>query len=167
MSNTAEKKALDAKLVNALIKATEEVLMTMANTAITVKEVKPQNDYSSGGDISALIGIMGDGGEGMVALSFPVGLASIIVGRLLGSSPEAVSPDDRCDGIGELVNMISGNTKTALSVESGSTYKLSLPSIILGAGHEISTRPKNCPYLMILFEAEGQQFRLQVSFKFN
>src|SRR5689334_23320115 len=107
MSNTAEKKALDAKLVNALIKATEEVLMTMANTAITVKEVKPQSDYSSGGDISALIGIMGDGGEGMVALSFPVGLASIIVGRLLGSSPEAVSPDDRCDGIGELVNMIS------------------------------------------------------------
>lgn len=167
MSNIAEKKALDAKLVNALIKATEDVLMTMANTPITVKEVKPQNDYASGGDISALIGIMGNGGEGMVALSFPVGLASLIVGRLLGSNPEAVSPDDRCDGIGELVNMISGNTKTALSAESGSTYKLSLPSIILGAGHEVSTRPKNCPYLLIVFEAEGQRFQLQVSFKFS
>lgn len=167
MSNIAEKKALDAKLVNALIKATEEVMTTMANTPVTVKEVKPQNDYASGGDISALIGIMGNGGEGMVALSFPVGLASIIVGRLLGSTPESVSPDDRCDGIGELVNMISGNTKTTLSAESGSTYKLSLPSIILGAGHEVSTRPKNCPYLRIVFEADGQTFQLQVSFKFN
>ncbi len=167
MSNTTEKKALDAKLVNALIKATEEIMGTMANTTVTVKEVKPQNDYASGGDISAVIGIMGDGGEGMVALSFPVGLASIIVGRLIGSAPEAVSPDDRCDGIGELVNMISGNTKTALSAESGGTYKLSLPSIILGAGHEISTRPKHCPYLVIAFEAEGQVFRLQVSFKFS
>lgn len=167
MSNTTEKTALDAVLVNALINSTKDILATMANSTITVKEVKPQREYSSGGDISAVIGILGDKGEGMVALSFPVALANLIVSRLLGSTPESVTSDDRCDGIGELVNMISGNTKTALARESGSSYNLSLPTIILGQGHEIAARPKNSPYLLIVFELEGQIFYLQVTFKFT
>lgn len=167
MGNTTEKQALDAKLVNAIIKSTQDVLGTMANCTATVKEIKPQPDYAPTGDISAVIGIMGAGGEGMIALSFPLNLASIVVGKLLGLGSEMISSDDRCDGIGELVNMISGNTKTAMSQESGSAYTLSLPSIIQGSGHEVYTRPKNCPYLLIIFEAENQQFSVQVSFKFN
>ncbi len=167
MSEVSEKKVLDAKLVNALIKSTQDVLGTMANTAVSVKEVRPQESYVAGGDISALIGITGEGGEGMVALSFPIKLANLIVSRLIGTSAETISAEDRSDGIGELVNMISGNTKTSLSTETNSNYRLSLPSIILGSGHEISASPKNCPYLCIVFEAEQQTFSLQVSFKFT
>ncbi len=167
MSNTAEKKALDANLVNALIRATSEVMLTMANTEVKVKEVKPQHGYTSGGDISAVITIIGEGGEGMVGLSFPLDLASTVISRLIGCKPEEISKDDRSDGIGELANMISGNTKTTLSAESNSTYKLSLPSIILGTDHEITGPFKDCPNLLILFEAEGKPFRLQVSFKFH
>ncbi len=167
MSEVSEKKALDAKLVNALIKSTQDVLGTMANTTVSVKEIRPQDKYVSGGDISAIIGITGEGGEGMVALSFPITLASLIVSRLIGVSSDTISAEDRSDGIGELVNMISGNTKTSLSSETNSNYRLSLPSIILGSGHEIAARPKNCPYLCIAFEADGQTFSLQVSFKFS
>ncbi|WP_373531358.1 chemotaxis protein CheX [Vampirovibrio sp.] len=167
MSSTTEKNALDANLVNAIIESTQSILSTMANCTATVQQIKPQPDYAPTGDISAVIGIMGEGGEGMIALSFPLSLASIVVSKLLGVSPEQVSSEDRCDGIGELVNMISGNTKTALSKQSGSTYTLSLPSIIQGSGHEIYTRPKKCPYLLVIFEAEQQQFSIQVSFKFN
>lgn len=168
MSTIDEKSSmLDAVLINALVNSTQSVLSTMANTTATVKEVKAQRDYTSEGDISAVIGIMGDGGEGMLALCFPVTLANLIVSRLLGVGVEAVSSNDRCDGIGELVNMISGNAKTILSKESGGTYKLSLPSIILGHGHMIQARPKNSPYILIVFEIEGQVFQLQVTFKFN
>lgn len=167
MSKTTEKSALDAKLVNAIIKSTQDVLSRMANCETVVKEIKPQPDYAPRGDLSAVVGIMGDGGEGMIALSFPLTLASLVVGKLLGTNGEQISSDDRCDGIGELVNMISGATKTALSQETRAAYTLSLPSIIQGSGHEVYTRPKNCPYLLIIFEIEKQAFSLQVSFKFN
>jgi CheY-specific phosphatase CheX len=167
MSNITEKSALDAKLVNAIIKSTQDVFSTMANCTATVKEIKPQPDYAPRGDLSAVVGLMGEGGEGMIALSFPLTLASLVVGKLLGTNAEQISSDDRCDGIGELVNMISGATKIALSQESGTTYTLSLPSIIQGSGHEAYTRPKNCPYLLIVFEIENQTFTLQMSFKFN
>jgi chemotaxis protein CheX len=159
------KAALDAKLVNAVVGATQEVLATMTSTETAFKGVKAINDYQPGGDISGIIGISGERGEGMFSLSFPLGLANLLVGRLVGLEPEQVSSDDRCDGVGELVNMICGHTKATLSHGDGNTYKLSLPTVIQGGDHVISSRPKNNPYLVVVFEAEEQTFSLQVSFK--
>jgi CheY-specific phosphatase CheX len=161
------KSGLDAVLVNSIIAATNSVFSTMVNTPVSVKEIRAQAQYASSGDLSAVIGILGEKGEGMMSLSFSTEQANVIVARLLGSSPEGINADDRCDGIGELVNMISGNTKTALSRENGSSYTLSLPTVIVGKGHEVQVRPKNCPYLLILFDMEGYEFGVQVTFKFN
>lgn len=158
-------KPLDAQLVNSVVSATTEILSTMASTSAICKGVKAETDYSPTGDISAVIGISGENGEGMFALSFPLPLANLIISRLLGLPPDKISSDDRCDGVGELVNMISGNTKAFLSQQSGNVYTLSLPTVIQGRDHEISSRPKNNPYLVILFEVEEQTFTLQVSFK--
>lgn len=156
---------LDAQLVNSVIQATTEVLSTMASTEVLFKGVEAKQNYKPGGDISAVIGISGESGEGMFALSFPLSLANLMVARLIGVEPERISSEDRCDGVGEIVNMISGHTKASLSQVSGQTYKLSLPTVIQGSDHEISSRPKNNPYLAIVFEAENSTFCLQVSFK--
>jgi chemotaxis protein CheX len=164
MSQAGQKTALDARLVNPIVSATVEVLETMASTRATLKEVVPKPDYAPSGDISAVIGIVGSDGEGLVALSFSNELANVIVSRLLGVKPDELSPDDRCDGIGELVNMISGNAKTALSQSTSGTYRLTIPTIILGASHEIARRPKS-PYLILSFTVEEFEFNLQVSFK--
>ncbi len=162
---TNQKSELDARLVNPLVAATTEVLSTMASTSSTLKNIDAAMDYRPSGDISAVIAIIGDDGEGMVALSFPLQLASLLVSRLLGSRPEQLTSEDRSDGIGELVNMISGSAKATLSQEGGQPYKLSLPTIILGAGHEIGSRPRT-PYLVLEFETEGgETFHLQVCFK--
>lgn len=155
---------LDAALVNAMIKATEEILVTMANSSITVKNILPLKDYAPIGDISGVISIHGDRGKGVVILSFPVRLANLIVGRLLGSKPDSVSSSDRCDGIGELANMVSGRVKTTLAQENNATYSLSLPSIIQGQGHDIATRPRSVPYLKLTFDLEGHEFFLQMAF---
>jgi len=160
-----QKNALDAQLVNAVIGATTEVLGTMAQTQVSYKSVNAQGDYMPSGDLSAVIGISGQHGEGMFALSFNLDLASLIVSRLLGIDQKSISSEDRCDGVGELVNMISGSVKRVLSQHSGEIYKLSLPTVVQGSDHTISSRPKNNPYLVVLFEAEGQTFTLQVSFK--
>jgi chemotaxis protein CheX len=162
-SNT--KSALDATLVNTLMQATIQVLGTMAGTTVTLQEVVPALDYKPVGDISGIIGISGEHGEGMLGLSFTSTLGALLVSRLLGLSPEELSSEDLLDGIGELLNMVSGKAKTALSEANGTTYRLSLPSIIKGAGHEIGGRPKNCPFLFLVFDAEGQQFVLQVTFR--
>ena len=163
---TTEKPALDATLINALVTSTQSILSTMANTSATVKEVKAHREYQPTGDISAVIGLNGNNGEGTLAICFPLTLAKLIVARLLGQTPERISSSDCADGIGELVNMISGNVKTVLSRESGATYTLSLPSIIAGKGHEIVSAPKNSPFLFIQFEVEQETFMLQVTFKF-
>ena len=101
MSNAT---SIDSTLVNAISRATMDVLKTMANTDALFKGVTAKPDYIGTGDISAIIGITGDSGEGMVGISFSTKLASLIVSRLLGQTPESISGDDRCDGIGELVN---------------------------------------------------------------
>lgn len=163
--STSTKSQIDASLVNAVVSATTNVLSTMACTEAVCKEVKAEKDYRPYGDISAVIGISGETGEGMFALSFPLDLANTLASRLIGSSPDKISSEDRCDAVGELINMISGSTKTTLSQQSQSVYKLSLPTVIQGRDHEISSRPKNNPYLVMVFETEGKSFGLQVSFK--
>jgi chemotaxis protein CheX len=163
----ATKAPLDAKLVNAISTSVVEVLQSMASTQVKLKNITAKTDYSPMGDVSAVIGVMGDNGDGMVALSFNEPLARLLVARLLGISPDDLSNDDASDGIGELVNMITGRAKTSLSEESDTPYKLSLPTVIKGRGHEIASRPKNNPYLLMFFDAEGQEFTIQVTFKYN
>jgi CheY-specific phosphatase CheX len=164
-SQLDQKSSLDVTLVNAVVSATTQVLSTMACTEAVCKEVKAEKDYRPFGDISAVIGISGENGEGMFALSFPLELANTIIARLIGISVDKLSSEDRCDGVGELVNMISGSTKSTLSQQNNTVYKLALPTVIQGKDHEISSRPKNAPYLVMLFEVEGNHFSLQVSFK--
>lgn len=162
---TSVKPMLDAKLVNAIMEATSDVLTTMAATQVQLKELQPQVDYKPTGDISSVMGLSGENGEGMIALSFSLSLANKLVSRLLGVGEHSLSGEDRVDGIGELVNMISGRAKIAISDNGADPYRLTLPSIILGANHEVASRPKNAPYLVLLFDVEGDTFAVQVAFK--
>jgi CheY-specific phosphatase CheX len=165
MPQTNTKTILDAQMVNAVIQATTEVLSTMMATETSFKGVHANTDYKPQGDISAVISISGEAGEGMFALSFSRSLANLMVARLIGLEPEHVTSEDLCDGVGEMVNMISGHTKATLSQASGQAYTLSLPTVIQGKDHEISSRPRNNPYLVVMFETEQENFYLQVSFK--
>jgi CheY-specific phosphatase CheX len=158
---------LDALLVNAISSSAESVMRTMAQTEVKLKEVAASPTYKPTGDISAIIGIMGESGEGMLSLSFPMSLANLLVSRLLGVPVGKINSDDRCDAIGELANMISGKAKIGLMREGSAPYKLSLPTVIMGAQHEVSSGPRGIPYLILTFECENEIFTMQVSFKSN
>jgi chemotaxis protein CheX len=167
-TQTTPRSGLDAALVNAIIESTTEVFNTMVNTAVTLKGVAPQDDYHAQGDISGVIGITGDDGEGMLAISFSLELGNVLVGRLLGMEGKPIPSEDRIDGVGELLNMISGRTKAMLTGDKVVPYRLSLPMVVQGPNHELSSRPKNCPYLVIQFLAEEKHpFCVQVSFKYT
>ncbi|MBX2860948.1 MAG: chemotaxis protein CheX [Vampirovibrio sp.] len=158
---------IDAELVNAFMNATTEVLGTMAQTEVNFKGAKAETDFKPTGDISSVIGITGQKGSGVVMLSFPINVASLIVSRLLGTTEAQVTSEDRCDGIGELANMISGNAKTKMSAGDEEPYKLSLPSVILGTGHSISGHPNNQPNLIMVFGVDEEDFTVQLCFKYN
>jgi chemotaxis protein CheX len=163
--STQQTSALSANFVNAVVSSVQEVLTTMAGMDISFKEARAQEDYVASGDISAVIGLVGENGEGMFAISLTRELAGHIVSKLLGVSISTLTTDDRCDGVGEVINMISGSVKAKLASAENSTYKLSLPTIILGNQHEVYNRPRNNPYLNLVFSADGQEFTIQVSFK--
>lgn len=163
------KSPLDPRLVQAVVRSTMEVLETMAQTKVDYREIEGWEYYRPTGDISAVIGIFGNTGEGgMLALSFPMAIAKLLVSRLLGVNPQTLESEDVCDGVRELVNMVSGGTKAFLSEGTETLYKLSLPAVILGAGHEIFNRPENNPYLLVQFQTLDEaalKFNLQVCFK--
>lgn len=166
MQQVDQQSPLNAHLINAVVNSTIDVLSTMAVTQATFKEAQTEKDYRPVGDISAVIGIFDNTGEeGMMVISFTFKLAKLVVSRLLGTEPEGLSSEDLCDGVRELVNMISGGTKASISQSSGTVYRLTLPTVVLGSNHEISNRPNKSPYLYMIFESEGELFSLQVSFK--
>ena len=95
--------AIDAAMVNAVVMATLKVCRVMGDVEVLFKRLVAQKDYSPCGDISALIGIAGDTGEGVVAISLSLKAANLLVGRLLRVDPRSVDSYDRKDGVGELV----------------------------------------------------------------
>lgn len=156
---------LDAVLINAAMQATTNVMSVMANTQVLMKEVKAEADYKCNADITAMINISGAQGEGMMALSFSIELADLVVNRMLGTQAKCITSDDRSDVLGELINMISGSTKSALSQQHNTLYQLSLPIVVQGDDHIICTPIKDMPYLVMVFQAEEFTFSLRVAFK--
>jgi len=153
---------IDVRLVNPFVEATVNVLRTMAHIPSERREVLLKRNYLMFGDISGVIGIMGQTLEGSVAITFHEDLARRVVSAMLGQSPDELSGTDLNDGVGEIVNMISGNAKTLLSGE-GLSFDLALPTIVSGRGHEVAHRP-GTPCLVIVFETDkGEPFALQVA----
>ncbi len=152
------------KLINPFISATLDLMSTMANLQVTRKELFLKKNYRLFGDIS---GIMNFSGKinGAVVVSFNEDLACEIVGRILGTAPETITSEELKDGVGEIINIISGNAKALLSgTEFG--HEITLPAVVTGMGHEIR-HPQNAPCIVVIFEASGRPFAIQVSMMVN
>ena len=169
MTTPSVNEKTESILVGAFKNATLEVLSTMAWTEATLNDtLSSQNsliDPSPEGVISAVIDIKGEHENGVATISFPNSLCYQLVSRLMGVDEDSISPEDTHDGICELANMISGNAKVILSHNSESPYSLSLPTA--GSTAEIIGRLKACgePWTVMIFEADGRQFNIQVAFQ--
>ncbi|OGS34275.1 MAG: hypothetical protein A2293_13650 [Elusimicrobia bacterium RIFOXYB2_FULL_49_7] len=149
-----------AKLINPFISATIDLLATMADMTATRKDLFLKKNYRLAGDVSGIMNITGRM-EGSVAVTLERGLALEIVSRILHSPASELTEEDIKDGVGELVNIISGNAKASLA---GTEYahEITLPAVIIGYGHEIS-HPRGAPCIVALFESGAHTFGVQVS----
>jgi len=148
------------KLINPFISATLDLMGTMAGLAASKKEVFLKRNYRLFGDVSGIMTFSGNI-EGAVVVSFDEDLARKIIGKILGAQPKSLSQSDIKEGVGEIVNIISGNAKAALA-NTEYQHQITLPTVVTGCGHEIN-HPQNAPCIVVIFEASQKLFAVQVS----
>ena len=84
---------------------------------------------------------------------------------MMGTAEDKINAELIHDGVAEIVNMIGGSTKNDL-VGKPYHFEISLPSVILGGGHQLGHAEK-CPIAVIIFKVDYQYFALQICLKPN
>jgi chemotaxis protein CheX len=143
------------------VKATINVLSTMA--MIDPKPGKPyvKKDQTATGDVSAVIGVTGEQ-NGTISVSFSKQCAVAMVKAMLGDDIEDIIQDAK-DAVGEMTNMISGQARAGLS-EMGLNFQGSTPTVIMGDKHTISHVTK-APVIVIPFTTDHGDFAVEFSFE--
>jgi chemotaxis protein CheX len=148
------------KVVNPYVSATVDLLSTMAGMHAEKKDVFLKKNYRLFGDISAIMPLSGKV-EGEVVVCFEEKLAREVVASIMTTQPEMLTKDELKEGIGEVVNIISGNAKAALA-QSEYMHHIGLPTVIFGQGHELA-HPGNAPCIVVIFEVNKQPLAVLVS----
>ena len=152
---------MDINLAKPFVKATIDVLSTMA--MITPEAGKPyvKSDNHAQGDVSGVIGITGEK-NGTISVTFSKNCAVAIVKGMLGDDVDDIVSDVR-DAVGEITNMISGQARRGLS-EMGYVFQGATPTVIMGNGHTIS-HVTGGPIMAVPFSTEHGEFIVEVSFQ--
>ncbi len=152
---------MNVKFVNPFIEATQSVFKEFVGV-----EVKPKKPflYNSGTsninyDISGIIGLAGEV-LGVVIISFPKISALKTVSKIIKNETK-IFDEYVVDTIGELINIIAGNSKKSLE---DIKIVISLPSIVKGYNHQLAWIT-GVPVICIPFEFEYGDFYIFVSMK--
>lgn len=147
----------DVEIAKHFIKATSEILSTMAG--LTAKPGAPyvKKDQQASGDISAIIGVTGTK-NGTISVSFPFASASALVTGMLGDDVLDMEQDMQ-DAVGEVTNMISGQARAAIA-EHGVVLQGSTPSVVVGKGHQVHHMTKAI-VMAIPFTTDGGEFTVE------
>lgn len=154
---------MDVTLAKPFVKATVDVLSTMAMVTPTAGQPYVKNDNMALGDVSGVIGITGDK-TGTISVTFTKPCAVAIVKGMLGGDISDVVNDVR-DAVGEITNMISGQARRGLS-EMGHVFQAATPTVVMGQNHTIS-HISGGPIMAVPFKTEHGEFTVEVSFEKN
>ena len=149
------------EIAKPFIKATVDVLSTMA--MMDPKPGKPfiKKDETATGDVSAIIGFTGEK-NGSISVSFTKQCAVAMVQNMLGDDVGDILQDAK-DAVGEVTNMISGQARSGLAA-MGMTFMGSTPTVIMGDSHSVSHISKN-PIIVIPFETSEGTFTVEFCFE--
>jgi chemotaxis protein CheX len=149
---------LNPKLIIPFVNSVRQVFSTMVSVPTTVKPPHLKGSPGPSYDVSGIIGFSGDV-VGSVVVSFEKSAAVKLVAAFAGMEIAVDSPDF-ADAIGELANMIAGSAKKDL----GSAASISVPSVIIGAGHTVA-RLSDVPCIVIPCTTPVGDFAVEVNVK--
>jgi len=147
--------AMRADFINPFITATVRVISTMANINPVAARPRIKHDARTFADVTGVIGLLGEGVEGTMAISFVEPCILRIVSNMLGEEIMDLNQDIE-DAVGELTNMISGASRAELETK-GYSFRMAIPSVISRKGHSISMVTRS-PVIQIPFETEFGPF---------
>ena len=151
---------MKVEYINPFLKATKNVIETMANTKVTNDKPSLKQGNLSWGVVSGIIGMASSKLTGHMVISFDEKCILGIVSGMLGEDFKEINKDV-VDAVGELTNMICGGAKKELS-EAGYTFDLALPLMVMGQNVEICQLSKG-PVLTIPFTTDKGKFVLEAN----
>lgn len=126
---------MNAAFINPFITALLNVMSTMAQTELVAGKPQKKSDDKAGGDISGLIGMVGENIQGSLSISFEENLVLEIMHKMLGERPSKIDADVK-DMVGEITNMICGGAKNELS-QKGFEFGMATPMVVSGKNHTV------------------------------
>lgn len=123
---------MSAALLDPVIAATRETLSLMLRLEDVTIVPARSTGVAPVHEVSAVIGLSGDDVNGAVVLSADRATATALVSRFAGE-PIGAFCDDVADGMAELANIVAGAAKRGLRPG----LRLSLPTVVAGAGHQV------------------------------
>ncbi|XOV80575.1 MAG: chemotaxis protein CheX [Aestuariibacter sp.] len=152
---------MNAEFVNPFIQSLLNVLKTMAQTELQVGKPQKKTDSTARGDVSGLIGMVGENVKGSMAITFDKGLALDIMQGMLGERPEDLN-DEVSDMVGEITNMVAGGAKKDLA-DKGYDIGMATPMVVSGTNHTINHKV-NGPKIIMPFKGEGGKAYIEICF---
>ena len=149
---------INPKLIVPFVNSVRNVFSTMVKVQTTVERPHVKHQAGPNYDVSGIIGFSGDI-TGSVVVSFQASCALKLVEAFAGVAVTMDSPDF-CDAIGELANMVAGAAKKDL----GAAANISVPSVVIGAGHTIA-RLSGVPCVVIPVTTPVGNFAVEVNIK--
>ncbi|MFU8819827.1 MAG: chemotaxis protein CheX [Desulfurivibrio sp.] len=145
---------MKAELINPFLKATKNVIETMAQTQVKSGQPHVKKDNLAYGEVTGVIGMSSDTISGSMIVSFSANAILKIVANMLMESPRLKIDEVVVDAVGEITNMICGGAKAELA-RINHKFDLATPTMVVGKGVEISYY-SSTPTIVIPFEtAEG------------
>jgi chemotaxis protein CheX len=142
---------MDARFVNCYLKGAQAVFKTMLRIDLEMGRPTVKTDRKASGEITGVIGFAGDK-KGSFTISLKKDSALTIYGAFTGEPQEEFN-DEVIDAIGELTNIISGQTRLELE-KIGFNIKASLPTVIIGRDVDINMITK-APIITLPFSFGG------------
>jgi chemotaxis protein CheX len=151
----------NAEIARPFVKATLEILDTMAGISASAGNPYTKKGNVAAGDVSAIVGVTGDK-TGTIAVSFTRACAVALVKGMLGDDIHDVLQDTQ-DAVGEVTNMVSGQARAGLRT-MGITLQGSTPTVIVGDGHVIR-HISSSAVVAIPFTSKEGEFTVEFCFE--
>lgn len=150
---------LTTKCINPLIISVHAVFETMLDCSPQRCGLTIKDERTPKYDLSAVIGVTGKA-IGTIVVSLARETALNVLDRMIGVKVSVIDRQVR-DALGELANMIAGQTKAKLERLE---LAISVPNIVEGRDHSIHY-PMALKPIGILFESELGPFSIEMAFK--
>jgi len=145
---------MNVEQVNALLESIVNVIKTMTFLEPVAGEPQVKTDGNIHGDVAGIISLTGSV-AGLLVVSFTEECILKIVSNRLAEEMASINDDVR-DAVGEITNMISGDTRKRLQKE-GLTITAAIPKVVSGKDHVINHTLRHLS-IMIPFYTENGPF---------